>query len=104
MHALAFHLRGTRIISLYEHHTGEISREQIEDFTERLIAGTLPHEDVFNTKGHGVFYAPGENDAPPSRTDSRLQAHASATWREDHHHQLGQRIDRKRRAGQLRRR
>jgi uncharacterized protein (DUF1786 family) len=60
MHALAFHLRGTRIISLYEHHTGEISREQIEDFTERLIAGSLPHEDVFSTKGHGVFYANGE--------------------------------------------
>lgn len=60
MHALAFHLRGTHIISLYEHHTGEISREQIEDFTERLIAGTLAHEEVFNSKGHGVFYADGE--------------------------------------------
>lgn len=59
MHALAFHLEGTRIISLYEHHTGEMSTDQIEDFTERLIAGALPHEDVFDTKGHGVFYAPG---------------------------------------------
>jgi uncharacterized protein (DUF1786 family) len=58
MHALAFHLRGTSIISLFEHHTGEISAPQIEDFTERLLAGTLPHEDVFTTKGHGVFYAP----------------------------------------------
>jgi uncharacterized protein (DUF1786 family) len=57
MHALAFHLRGTRILSLYEHHTGEISAAQIEDFTERLIGGTLAHEDVFTTKGHGVFYA-----------------------------------------------
>jgi uncharacterized protein (DUF1786 family) len=59
MHALAFHLQGTRIISLYEHHTGELSSAQIEDFTERLIAGALPHEDVFNSKGHGVFYASG---------------------------------------------
>jgi uncharacterized protein (DUF1786 family) len=59
MHALAFHLVGTSIISLYEHHTGEISAAQIEDFTERLIGGTLPHEDVFTTKGHGVFYAAG---------------------------------------------
>ncbi len=57
MHALAFHLRGTQIISLYEHHTGELTREQIEDFTERLIAGELPHEDVFDSKGHGVYYA-----------------------------------------------
>jgi len=66
MHALAFHLQGTRIVSLYEHHTGEISREQIEDFTERLLAGTLPHEDVFNSKGHGVFYADGRpNSSAP---------------------------------------
>ncbi len=70
MHALAFHLRGSQIISLYEHHTGELSREQIEDFTERLIAGTLPHEDVFNTKGHGVFYA----DAPAPHGDHPLIA------------------------------
>ena len=57
MHALAFHLRGTRVLSLYEHHTGEMTREQIEDFTRRLISGQLPHEDVFGSKGHGVFYA-----------------------------------------------
>jgi uncharacterized protein (DUF1786 family) len=61
MHALAFHLRGPQIVSLYEHHTGEISTEQIEDFTERLVVGTLAHEEVFNSKGHGVFYA-----EPPS--------------------------------------
>ena len=58
MHALAFHLRGPRIVSLYEHHTGEMSTEQIEDFTERLVARTLRHEEVFDSKGHGVFYAP----------------------------------------------
>jgi uncharacterized protein (DUF1786 family) len=57
MHALCFHLRGTQIISLYEHHTGEVTAEQIEDFTLRLLAGTLPHEDVFGSKGHGVYYA-----------------------------------------------
>jgi len=65
MHALAFHLTGTKIISLYEHHTGEISAAQIEDFTERLIAGTLTHEDVFTTKGHGVFYASDREAATP---------------------------------------
>ncbi len=60
MHALAFHLRDTHIHSLYEHHTGEMTTEQIEDFTERLIAGTLAHEEVFDSKGHGVFYADSE--------------------------------------------
>jgi len=64
MHALAFHLRGTRIVSLYEHHTGEMSTEQIEDFTERLIAGTLAHEEVFGSKGHGVFYADASSSNP----------------------------------------
>jgi uncharacterized protein (DUF1786 family) len=64
MHALAFHLNGTRIISLYEHHTGEITAEQIEDFSERLLAGALPHDDVFNTKGHGVFYATDASTRP----------------------------------------
>lgn len=63
MHALAFHLQGTRIISLYEHHTGEMTTEQIEDFSARLLTGALPHEDVFNSKGHGAFYA-GVGDAP----------------------------------------
>ena len=57
MHALAFHLSGTQIRSLYEHHTGEMSTEQIVDFTERLITGKLAHEEVFDSKGHGVFYA-----------------------------------------------
>ena len=57
MHALCFHLRGTRITSLYEHHTGEVTAEQVEDFTERLIAGSLAHDDIFNSKGHGAFYS-----------------------------------------------
>jgi uncharacterized protein (DUF1786 family) len=57
MHALAFHVEGTHIISLYEHHTGEMSCEQIDDFTRRLSTGELRHAEVFDTKGHGVFYS-----------------------------------------------
>jgi uncharacterized protein (DUF1786 family) len=63
MHALAFHLRGTRILSLYEHHTGELTGKQIEDFTERLMDATLAHEEVFGSKGHGVYYAADESGA-----------------------------------------
>ena len=61
MHALCFHLRGTQIVSLYEHHTGEVTAEQIETFTERLAAGTLEHEEIFGSKGHGAFYAADGN-------------------------------------------
>jgi len=61
MHALAFHLRGTRIYSLFEHHTGLLSAEQIESLSRGLMDGTLRHEDVFGSHGHGVFYvAAGE--------------------------------------------
>jgi uncharacterized protein (DUF1786 family) len=67
MHALCFHLRGTQIVSLFEHHTGEVTREQIEDFTERLIDGTLPHEDVFGSKGHGVYYASSQEQVASSK-------------------------------------
>ena len=69
MHALCFHLRGTQIVSLYEHHTGELTAAQIEDFTRRLLAGALPHEAVFNTKGHGVYYAQSVGAQHPTPTD-----------------------------------
>ena len=64
MHALCFHLYGTQIISLYEHHTGEVTAEQIETFTERLAARTLEHEEIFGSKGHGAFYATRGNGDP----------------------------------------
>jgi len=58
MHTLAFHLHGARIYSLYEHHTGLLEPADIESLTERLMAGTLRHEDVFDHHGHGVYYVP----------------------------------------------
>ncbi len=57
MHTLAFHLRGTHIYSLYEHHTGLLSPEQIEDMSRRLVLGSLTHDEVFEGHGHGVYYA-----------------------------------------------
>jgi len=71
MHALAFHLQGTRILSLYEHHTGEVTSQQIEDFTERLLAGTLAHEEIFGSKGHGAYYADGTARDNRSRAAER---------------------------------
>jgi uncharacterized protein (DUF1786 family) len=56
MHLLGFHLRGRRIASLMEHHTGEVSAEQIVTFAERLALGTLTNEEIFQSKGHGAFH------------------------------------------------
>lgn len=56
MHLLAFHLQGARIASLYEHHTGEVTVEQIVAFTQQLAAGSLENEAIFTSKGHGAFH------------------------------------------------
>ncbi|MEO6397850.1 MAG: DUF1786 family protein, partial [Tepidiformaceae bacterium] len=57
MHLLGFHLRGRKIASLFEHHTGELSGAQIGRFSERLASGELEHAEVFGSKGHGAYHA-----------------------------------------------
>ncbi len=57
MHLLGFYLSGRRIASLFEHHTGELSGQQIVDFSLRLISGELTNDEVFKSKGHGAYHA-----------------------------------------------
>jgi uncharacterized protein (DUF1786 family) len=57
MHLLGFHLRGRRIASLFEHHTGEVSDEQVVAFAGRMAEGTLTQDEVFSSKGHGAWHA-----------------------------------------------
>ncbi len=54
-HTLAFHLRGGRIVSLFEHHTGELDRPRLEGYLRELAAGTLTNERVFAESGHGAL-------------------------------------------------
>ena len=54
-HTLAFHLLAGKIIGIFEHHTGEINREQLEDMLLKLADGSLTNEEVFNTSGHGAL-------------------------------------------------
>ncbi len=54
-HTLAFHLVDGRIVGIFEHHTGEINRTQLEDMLVKLADGTLTNEEVFNTSGHGAL-------------------------------------------------
>jgi len=65
MHALGFHLRSTHIYSLFEHHTNLLSAQEIESLSEGLVAGTLRHEDVFASHGHGALYAAGDRPSNP---------------------------------------
>lgn len=65
-HTLAFHLRGGQIIGTFEHHTGEITRPQLEEMLVKLAHGTLTNNEVFQTSGHGalILLPPGESNAP----------------------------------------
>lgn len=67
-HTLAFHLRRggqSRIAGLFEHHTGLLSRERLEQLLAQLAAGTLSHDELFAEHGHGALVL----DASPSPLD-----------------------------------
>jgi uncharacterized protein (DUF1786 family) len=53
-HCLAFRLGHRGIEGVFEHHTGEISVEQLEGFLDQLAAGSLTHEQIFESNGHGA--------------------------------------------------
>jgi uncharacterized protein (DUF1786 family) len=54
-HTLAFHLRDGAIAGLFEHHTGRLSRERLEELLTQLAAGTLSHDELFAEHGHGAL-------------------------------------------------
>jgi len=60
-HCLAFRLEAGRIAGLFEHHTGELSQEELEAFLGKLIDGTIENQEVFDDMGHGalMFQPPG---------------------------------------------
>ena len=60
-HTLAFHLVEGNITGIFEHHTGEITRSQLEDMLVKLANGTLTNEEVFDTSGHGALILPSQN-------------------------------------------
>jgi uncharacterized protein (DUF1786 family) len=68
-HTLAFHLEQRRIMGIFEHHTGEINRSQLEQMLVRLAEGTLTNEEVFNTSGHGALILP---DSRPDRISEKF--------------------------------
>ncbi|MBX5490926.1 MAG: DUF1786 domain-containing protein [Chloroflexi bacterium] len=66
-HTLAFHLAAGRVAGLFEHHTGELTRAELERYLDRLAAGTLTNDEVFADMGHGALIA-DPAAPPPSRT------------------------------------
>jgi uncharacterized protein (DUF1786 family) len=54
-HTLACSMAHGQVRGFFEHHTGELRRDQLERFLQRLVAGTLTHEEVFHSQGHGAL-------------------------------------------------
>jgi uncharacterized protein (DUF1786 family) len=54
-HCLAFRLGDGGIEGVFEHHTGEISVEQLETFLDQLAEGSLTHAQIFDSNGHGAI-------------------------------------------------
>ncbi len=54
-HTLAFRFTGGAITGVFEHHTGELKKEQLENFLKQLAAGTLTHDAIFYSQGHGAL-------------------------------------------------
>jgi uncharacterized protein (DUF1786 family) len=54
-HTLAFHIIQGRIVGIFEHHTGEISKVRLEELLVALADGSLSNDDVFYDSGHGAL-------------------------------------------------
>ena len=54
-HCLAFRLEQGQIAGLFEHHTGELTREELERYLDKLVAGTITNQEVFDDMGHGAL-------------------------------------------------
>lgn len=58
-HTLAFALADGQITGVFEHHTGLITRHDLEGYIRRLAEGTLTDEELFADHGHGaIVFAP----------------------------------------------
>lgn len=64
-HTLAFRLGPEGVEGLFEHHTGELTREELERYLRKLAEGTLSHQEVFGDMGHGALML----DATPCTLD-----------------------------------
>jgi uncharacterized protein (DUF1786 family) len=58
-HTFAAFVRGGRILGIFEHHTGKIDAEKIQDLVARFCRKHLTNAEVFTEGGHGCAFSPG---------------------------------------------
>ena len=64
-HTLAFQFSAGRFLRLFEHHTGELTRDELVSWLGDLADGSIRHEAVFADNGHGALVL---DDAPQPLT------------------------------------
>ncbi len=54
-HTLASVVDGKKLLSLFEHHTHQMTTARLDDYLKRLCGGTLDFQEVFDDGGHGCY-------------------------------------------------
>ncbi len=61
-HTLAFHIGDGKIHGVFEHHTGELTKAELETYLQKLAHGEITNDEVFGDMGHGALVF--DRDAP----------------------------------------
>jgi uncharacterized protein (DUF1786 family) len=64
-HAVAALVFDSRIVGIYEHHTGCLTPTKLRDHLDRFAQGTLSDREVFADQGHGCVSLPESKDLSP---------------------------------------
>ncbi len=66
-HTLGALVRGDRVLGIFEHHTGRVTREKLVSILERFPRQELSNEEIFQDGGHGCAVHPEYSPAHPYR-------------------------------------
>ena len=58
-HTLAYHLHGSSILGVLEHHTHVVTPDRLEQHLEELVSGDLDGEAIWKAQGHGAVVVEG---------------------------------------------
>ena len=64
-HALGLLVRGETLFGVVEHHTEAVDTAKLERLVDRLVAGTITHDEVFADDGHGALVLEDYRDQAP---------------------------------------
>ena len=74
-HTIAFRLQNAAVEGVFEHHTGMLNQNKLDQLLLALAAGSLTHQEVFDDHGHGAYIGPSStNDQRSSSKRSSSNA------------------------------